>query len=173
MEIPVAKGYSIWLMFRKDDEIQLQIIINKLSSEFNSFLFKPHLTLLSGFESNNNLLKKFSDFVNGLSSFQINIKDIKYSAEFYKSVFLEVEKSDLLISLYLKASKLFRSNSNQSSFYPHISLLYSSGSEEMKMRAVQKFQEFKSGRIFVDKIALVNTEGTPDDWKAIITADIY
>lgn len=172
MKIPVAKGFSIWLMFSKDYEIELQLIIDSLSKEFKSFTFKPHLTLIPGFEDKDNLLKKFADFVEGLSLFELMIKDVKYSNEFYKSLFFEVEKSEILINLFSKACKTFNFNTTQFDFSPHISLLYTNSPLESKKTTALKFQNLIPKKILVDKISLVRTVGLPEDWKELITADI-
>lgn len=169
MNIPEAKGYSIWLMFQKDDEILFQSIIDELCKEFNSPLFKPHLTLLAGIEEEEeNLFNKFSKIVENLNSFYIKVVDVKYSIEFYKSFFLEIEKDKFLEDLFRKAINIFDLKINSSDFHPHISLLYSNESIEIKALLLERFAGLVDKKIFVNKISLVKTEGIPSNWEELI-----
>jgi len=72
-KIPEAKGFSIWLMFVKEDELKLQKLIDHLCNEFNSPSFKPHLTLLSKIKNRDNLIDRFSQLVENLEPFDLNI----------------------------------------------------------------------------------------------------
>lgn len=168
MKIPPAKGYSIWLMFKNEDEIKLQNIINELSEEFSSPLFKPHVTLLSGIETEEDLREKFSKVIENLNSFDIKIKDIKCSEEFYKSLFLEVEIDEYLNSLYLKAVDTFNFELQPLKFQPHISLLYSDNYNSKKNMAAKRIENLKNVKLTVNKIALVRTNGCPSEWRELI-----
>lgn len=172
MKIPEAKGYSIWLMFDKESELRIKNVIEYLSKEYNTPNFEPHLTLLSKIETSNYLFEKFSQLVDGLNSFEISVQKLNYSDEFYKSVFLEIEKSDILIYLFLKAKKLFKTEVDFTKFNPHISIIYSDSSQEIKKSIIQKFVELNSLKVRVNKVVLVNTEGTPEKWQELITVQI-
>lgn len=169
MNIPEAKGYSIWLMFENSDEIKLQTVIDKLSVDYNSYSFKPHLTLFKGIKRSEDLLDKFSAFVEGITKFEVNVKEIKLSEEFYKSVFLEIEKSDLLVNLFLKAKNLFDGEINPEDFSPHISLFYSHYSTDIKKRIVSDLYNLSFKVLYVNKISLCKTEGIPQDWEEIVS----
>lgn len=172
MNIPKARGYSIWLMFEKSDELELQLIIDQLSSEFNSISFKPHLTLLPGIEHKENLMEKFSTLLSEINKFDLVVKDINLSEEFYKSVFLEVEKSEPLVELFSKANELFKAKKELSEFIPHISLLYSDLPADIKKAIADGYRNFKSRKFSVDKVSLVLTEGIPSEWEEIISVQL-
>lgn len=172
MIIPEAKGYSIWLMFDKESELRIKNVIEYLSKEYNTPNFEPHLTLLSKIETSNYLFEKFSQLVDGLNSFEVSIQKLNYSDEFYKSVFLEVEKCNSLNDLLLKAKRLFNTEVDFTNFKPHISLIYSYSSIEIKKSIIQKFVELSSLKVKVNKVGLVNTEGTPEKWQELITVQI-
>jgi len=78
MEIPRAKGYSIWLMFEKNLEEYFQSLINQFSSELNSPNFLPHITLIAGLDGNEDeLIKRFDNFFQ-LHSFEVKCNGIAY-----------------------------------------------------------------------------------------------
>lgn len=167
--IPEAKGFSIWLMFVKEDELKLQKLIDHLCNEFNSPFFKPHLTLLSKIENRDNLIDRFSQLVENLEPFDLNITGIKYSDEFYKSLYLEIEKNETLNKLFLKAVSLYIGIVNLIDFKPHISLLYTDENYEKKKLVIQKVQELNLIKVKVNRISLIKTEGTPEDWSELIS----
>ncbi len=63
-------------------------------------------------------------------------------------------------------------NSKPSEFDPHISLFYSNIPVEVKKSIAERFEKLKSREITVDKISLISTDGTPSEWKEIITAQL-
>jgi len=168
-KIPEAKGFSIWLMFVKEDELKFQKLIDHLCNEFNSPSFKPHLTLLSKIENRDNLIDRFSQLVENLEPFDLNITGIKYSNEFYKSLYLEIEKNEILKNLFLKAVLLYDGVLNLHGFNPHISLLYTDENDEKKKSIIQKVQELNLTKVKVNRISLIKTEGTPEDWSELIS----
>lgn len=170
MIIPAAKDYSIWLMFKKDEELTLQLIIEKLSKDFNSPSFKPHITLIHGFKDEEEILiKKFSSFSENLSEFRVKVRGINYSDDFYKSLYLEIKKSELLDNLYKKAANFFELSSQESEFLPHISLLYSHIPLQKKQELVKELSKISFESFRVDKISLVKTSGIPFEWEEKLT----
>ncbi|MFN4111898.1 MAG: 2'-5' RNA ligase family protein [Ignavibacteria bacterium] len=168
-KIPEAKGFSIWLMFVKEDELKLQKLIDHLCNEFNSPFFRPHLTLLSKIENRDNLIDRFSQLVENLEPFDLNIIGIKYSNEFYKSLYLEIERNKTLEDLFLKAVYLYDGVFNLLDFKPHISLLYTNEYDENKKSIIQEVQELNLTKVKVNKISLIKTQGTPNDWAELIS----
>jgi len=107
MNIPSAKDYSIWLMFKKDEELTLQLIIEKLIKDFNSPSFKPHITLIHGFKDEEEILiKKFSSLSENLFEFNVKVCGINYSDDFYKSLYLEIKNLNCWI-ICIKRQQIF------------------------------------------------------------------
>lgn len=165
MEIPQAKGYSIWLLFDEKIEKYLQTIINLLSTQFGSPKFTPHITLLSGLEGNEaELLKKFYE-LSQIKSFNVEIKKVSYSDEFYRSLFIEIKKNEELKTIFEFATKAFDINSDFNSFLPHISLLYSFEQEEIKQELINKYLQDLPEEMKVSRIGFFRTKGRPQNWR--------
>jgi len=167
MEIPAAKGFSIWLMFEKNDEEFFQRIINQFSTELNSPIFIPHITLFAGLEGDElELLEKF-DCLSQFNSFNVKCKKVFYSNEFYRSVFVEVEKDETLKNFFDSTSTTFNVNSDFEKFFPHISLLYSFEKEEVKTKLINKYLQNYPEKIRVERVGLCKTRGRPYEWELI------
>ncbi len=169
MNIPSAKDYSIWLMFERNIELQLQLIIDTLSMKFNSTVFLPHLTLVSGIKKDENLLSNtIHEIFKGLEPFEINITELEFSDDFYKSVYFEVQSDEFLQKLFTDAIKLLEIEPEKP-FQPHISLVYSYDSKTNEAIITKEIKKFLLKKILVDKLALVKTQGIPSEWQTILT----
>lgn len=167
MEIPEAKGYSIWLLFEKNIEDYFQSIIIQLSSQFNSPEFHPHITLIAGLEGDEiELMKKFEHF-SQLKSFNVVTRKVSCSDEFYRSLFIEVEKSFELKNIFEFATKVFNIKIDFENFNPHISLLYSFEKSEVKLKVIEKFLQNMPEEIKILKFGLCRTKGKPEDWELL------
>ncbi|MGB9665563.1 MAG: hypothetical protein ACPL25_11700 [Ignavibacteria bacterium] len=167
MEIPEAKGYSIWLLFEKNIEDFFQSIIYQLSSQFNSPEFIPHITLISRLEGNESeLLKKFEQFSH-LKSFKVETKKVSYSYEFYRSLFIEIDKSTELKNIFEFATKVFNIKIDFENFHPHISLLYSFEKSEVKLKVIEKSLQDIPKEIKISKMGFFKTKGRPEDWELL------
>jgi hypothetical protein len=167
MEIPRAKGYSIWLMFEKNLEEYFQSLINQFSSELSSPNFLPHITLIAGLDGNEDeLIKRFDNFFH-LHSFEVKCNGIAYSDEFYRSLYIKVEKDETLKNLFEFASRIFDVNLDFEKFLPHISLLYSFAKEDLKKRLIAEHLQKYPEKILITRIAFWKTKGLPADWKML------
>lgn len=165
MEIPEAKGYSIWLLFEKDVEKLLQSLINQFGYVTNSPTFIPHLTLISGLTGNEeDLFEQFEIFSSKVNSFFVRIKKIDFSDNFYRSLFIEIEKNDELRKIYNFASDIFNVKNDYDKFTPHISLLYSFEKAETKKNLIDKYLENLPVTLLINRIGFYRTEGKPSEW---------
>ncbi|MCX8056562.1 MAG: hypothetical protein N3F03_02995 [Ignavibacteria bacterium] len=169
---PSAKGNSIWLMFDKHSEALLQKLIEDLSKQFNTPSFKPHLTLLPAIEFDENLVDRFSKFTQEIFPIELEVLGINTSNEFYKSIFLEIKKTNQLENIYQRSLEIFKDGKTNSKFEPHISLFYSYHSIEVINKIINDLQTYQFNKILVNKISLVSTEGTPEFWKEIISINL-
>jgi 2'-5' RNA ligase len=165
MEIPQAKGYSIWLLFNQKNEKEFQAIIDQLSTQFNSPKFIPHITLLSGLDGSETELIIKLEQLSQLKSFRVKSEKVSYVDEFYRSLFIEIKKSEELKTIFELATKVFNIKSDFNNFLPHISLLYSFEKSEIKKRLIKEYLLNLSEEIKVSRIGLCLTKGKPEDWR--------
>lgn len=173
-EIPKAKGYSIWLLFESEVEETLTSLMQRLKEIFfqvtNSFQllpsFLPHLTLLSSIEFK--IENSFNTFINAFEnekSITLNSKGLKFSNEFFRSIYIEIENTTELIGMREKLIKTFLLKDEQKKFIHHISLQYSylEKTHELKRLILREIRI--PSKIRANRISLVRTEGTVDEWE--------
>lgn len=173
MIIPDAKGYSIWLLFEFDHEREFQKLIDELSSKFHTPSFKPHITLVPGIEKDEAfLVEKLSEVIHYLNEFYVKCIDICYNNEFYRSLFVELEKSEDLINAFELVKKSFDLKIDVQNFTPHISLIYSHLDDITKIEICNQLKPKILENILINRLALYKTIGKPSEWKLIKSYDI-
>lgn len=162
--------YSLWLQPSGDIAYRLQERINKMSKQYGTPSFAPHITLLGGLKSSETELVSLTDtLVSSLSPFDVTLTKAGYSDEFYQSLFLHVEKNSMLEEVRNRVCKLFDVR-DPDGYRPHLSLLYGDLSQEEKERILNITGREFYIRFPVKSIVLMQTEGPPQQWEKIDTA---
>ena len=145
---------SVWLVPEKEDENYLQELINTLGKENNSPIFIPHLTLFGDIKIEFEELKNAIDNVfENIKPFKIKKTCVFQSELFFKTVFVEFKKSNLLTNLFENLEKETGEKKDVSTFKPHISLMYKLMPEVEKLKIIKKHNikdEFVIDRVFIN-----------------------
>lgn len=167
---------SVWLIPTKEDKKYLRETINKLGKEYNSPVFIPHLTLFGDINIELKDLKKAIDKVfENIKPLKINKTSVSQSELFFKTVFIEFEKSKLLINLFENLIKETGEKKDVSIFKPHISLLYKLMPENEKLKIIENLNvknEFTIDRVVInapkeEEIDFNNVSG----WQSLYTKE--
>jgi len=138
--------YSIWLLPSKNDHKLIYNKIEELSKVYHSELFQPHCTLISSVYD----IELAKDIIHELDINPFRVKPIKLnqSSNIWKTVFIELEKNELLNQLYQLFQNKLPPNED---FVPHISLIY---------KTMQQFYKFSG-------IAIIDTSKAVEHWKTV------
>lgn len=147
-------------MLSKNDQKLIYNKIEELSKVYNSELFQPHCTLISPVYD----IELAKDIIHEIDINPFRVKPIKLnqSSNIWKTVFIELEKNELLNQLY----QLFQNKQPPNEdFVPHISLIYKTMKEKERMGIVdslriQQFYEFSG-------IAIIDTSKAVEHWKTV------
>lgn len=163
--------YSLWLRPFGDIAFRIQQRINKLSDQYDTPSFEPHVTLLSGLRYGETELIQLTETLAGaLSPFELLLTKAGYRDKFYQSLFVHIKKSDELMNAYNTALQLFGREADEE-FIPHLSLMYGDLSQKEKERILSVMGREFHIRFEVHSLLLVKTEGKPDEWKKIHLAE--
>lgn len=159
-----AKGYSIWLIPSEKVYDKLSNLIRLLSQQFNSPIFEPHITLISGIEETIETVKlKTKQLSNNCGAFTIEFSHFGFSDEYFKSLYLKVKYSKELFTTYDEANKIF-DRLNPLPFQPHLSLFYGSLSQNEKDKIIFENQNLLGISFEVNHLNLYSTKGFSSDW---------
>lgn len=167
---------SVWLVPQEEDEKYLKEIIDNLALENNSPKFIPHLTVFGDIRIDPiDLEKAIEKVFANVKKFSIKKTNISQSEAFFKTVFVEFEKSELLINIFRNLSKE-TIEKNEDEFMPHISLIYKTMSEQEKNKIIESLKikdKFIIDRVFIN----APKEGTEDffdveGWRTLFTKQL-
>src|SRR5699024_10821039 len=154
--------YSLWLQPSGDIAYRLQERINKMSRQYGTPSFAPHVTLLGSLKaSETELISLAGTLVSSLDPVELTLTKAGYHDQFYQSLFLHVKKNKMLGFLRRRACRLFDLNDSDR-YTPHLSLLYGDLSQNQKERILNVMGREFYIKFPVSSIVLMQTEGTPD-----------
>lgn len=162
--------YSLWLEPNQDIAYRLQARINKMSQKYGTPVFAPHVTLLGGLKASRTELVSLTNIlVSSLYPFEVTLTKAGYKNQFYQALFLKVKETKILNEVRERACRLFNRR-DADEYHPHLSLLYGDISQNEKERILNITGREFYIRFPVKSIVLMQTEGTPEQWKKIDTA---
>lgn len=166
-----AQKHALWLRPFGDSAYELKERIERLSEKYDTPLFEPHITLLSGLRRGPTELIQLTDtLAASLSPFTVELGEPGYRDHYYQSLFLRIKKSDQLMDVQQTAEKLFGCTTDES-YFPHLSLMYGDVAPKYKRMIVDTMGSFANDRFSVHSLLLIRTEGGVDDWKKLHTAE--
>ena len=167
----MASHCSIWLKPADDDQAYLQNMIRDLSSEHKAPVFSSHCTLYSPADLAKSELEEILEHVaEGILPLTVTVDKLNFTSNIWKTVFIELEKSQKLAWLQQKLVRRIPSP-KQYDFAPHISLIYSAMPTEKKKGIIEKLPLRNSYKM--DKISAVETGLDVMNWKNIAEVKLH
>jgi 2'-5' RNA ligase len=160
-------GYSLWLMPSGKVRDFLFDKIKKISREYFTPIFEPHVTLLGEIIlSEQEVMAKSTAMASGIHPFSIRFGSIDGHTDYFRSLFARVEESPEILHANQAARGIF--NRQKDPLYmPHISLLYGMISQDFKEDIIDQIGKSFNLSFDVTSIHIVATIGEVSDWKKI------
>jgi 2'-5' RNA ligase len=115
---------SLWLIPDEAWRHFLARIIVRLSQQYETPRFEPHLTLLGQIAmEHGDAANRTARLASRLRTFQVVLNGLSYRGEFFRALFLEAERTPPLMEAYRTACVIF-DRKPEETFLPHISVLY-------------------------------------------------
>lgn len=161
--------YSLWLEPSGQIAYKLQERIKSLSEKYGTPLFSPHVTLLGGVSATETKMIPIANtLVSSVEPFELELTKAGYLDTFYQALFIHVKETNQLTSLRRNACRLFDIENEE--YMPHLSLLYGNLSQKQKEKILNNIGREFYIRFPVEKIVLMQTDGTPDKWRKVHAA---
>lgn len=128
--------YSIWILPPEPVFDRLAQLITQISQRYSTPSFEPHVTLIGNLSlPEEEMLAATQRLANFLNPFTLQLTTAGFLNEYFRSLFITVEKTEELLGAHQKARTLFRSP-QESKFFPHLSLMYGDFSHEIKEKII-------------------------------------
>lgn len=158
---------TLWLMPDKETYLKIGQLIADLSSVHHTPSFEPHVTLLSGITDDvETALKKTAKLAANNVPLKASLTGVEYLEQFYRCLFFSTDDIDGIFRLREEAEALFE-HATVNPFIPHISFLYGSLPIFKKEGIIKELGERFMGGFSLQKLRLVHTELTPENWETL------
>jgi 2'-5' RNA ligase len=162
---PAISGYSVWLTFGRAEK-ELSKLINRLSHQLNTPVFRPHITLAGQLSTGSrSLLEKASWLASVTDHFKVGCSRFGSEASFFKTLFLEVNLCTPLRDLRNLTEKHLHLASPE--FLPHISLVYGDLDNNTRSQIMTELNTNLPLTADVTALTIVKTEGPVANWHTV------
>lgn len=157
-------NYAIWLRPSQSELDKLIKLISNLSHQYRTSPFPPHITLLSGFNSNLKTINAECEKISqAQTSLKINLRSIEYTEKYYMNLFILAEKEKQLLKLHNTLKVKLKPKLDEE-YIPHISLLYGKLDEakqqELQLQLADRFPK----TVHCERIDVYNCTGKESQW---------
>ncbi len=161
------RRFSLWIKPENSYYDLFSSLIGEISQKVSSFTFEPHITILSNVKGEEeDFFTKCREIANNNHCFTLNLNEIGYSDDFFRSLYLNVEKNDSIINLFnFSAKKMgYKETAN---YFPHLSLFYGTLQKNKKIKMIESMKINKKTELHISKLFLYDTTQIPSKWKFI------
>jgi 2'-5' RNA ligase len=156
--------YALWIKPSGEVFETLSQTIRKLATELNTVVFEPHVTLLANLDGSEQELAERGEELSGqIKPFKISLTEPAYQDEYFKCVFLQVEKTQSVMNANACAGRIFKRP--QEIYEPHVSLVYGQLPEERKKLIIRGLPENLKTHFEAKAIYVIKADSShPRDW---------
>jgi len=165
-----SHSYALWLEPSGDVAFKLQERIRKLSKQYDTPPFSPHVTLLGGIKATETELVPLANtLAASVEPFDLELTKAGCHNTYYQALFVHVKENSELKELRKNACRLFDCPADEK-FMPHLSLLYGNLPREQKERILNMVGRDFYIQFPVKNIVLMQIDGEPANWKKVHAA---
>ncbi|HYW34339.1 MAG TPA: 2'-5' RNA ligase family protein [Balneolaceae bacterium] len=163
--------HALWIRPFGETAFELKQRIRRLSKQYGTPMFEPHITLVSGLYQGETELIQLTDTLAGsLSPFQVELKGLGYRDHYYQCLYFKVKNTNSFLNVQKVAGKFFGYESDEG-YFPHLSLMYGNIPEREKRRLISTMDKSEYIRFPIHSLLLIKTEGDVNDWEKIHSAE--
>jgi 2'-5' RNA ligase len=164
------KTYFLWLEPTGKTHELLATTIAHLSQEHGGPLFDPHVTLLGDIAGQEGkLILTTEKLALALSPFNLTLTVPAFQDQYFRCVFMRVEKTSTLLEAHSLARKVFHKE-GAPPYMPHLSLLYGSYPRSLKEQIIGTVPTSLSVQFTASAVTLFRVEGNNlKGWRKVQT----
>jgi len=168
---PIGKGYALWLMPGEPIFSHLAREISRLSRQFSTPRFEPHMTLLSRITlPEKKVLGRSAELAGCLRPFRVELADIVDLDEFFRCLFVTVRADKPILRARRAACRVFARQ--WAPYMPHVSLVYGKLPADTRKKIARGLRLLPGQAFEVRRMALYRVSGPVRQWKCIETFDL-
>ncbi len=163
----MEKSYSLWLVPVGQVYDKFVDLISRLSKEYSTPNFEPHITLLGEeIGEEKEIIDKTSRLAALIKPYEAKLTNIDYLDEYFRCLFVRIKETSGVMGANLKAREIFNRKTDPV-YMPHLSLMYGHFSPETKEKIIKEIGREFNKSFEVGSIHLFCTEGEVKAWHRV------
>ena len=168
----VGDGYSLWYLSDEETPLhqRLQTLIRDIATDHHSFVFPPHITLLSDIKQEVASLQTKAEILTSRHpAFSVRLGAIDTNYRYFQMLFSRVTPSPQLLRWHDAAEELY--DVRQSPYFPHLSFAYGNFPDRVIDQLKGRLSPLVTPELVfpVTQIQIWKTIGTVPEWEKIAT----
>lgn len=165
--VPSVGEFSLWLIPPEPFFSRYRDLIHRLSREYGTRTFPPHLTLLGSHRGEEaGMIEQARALARMLAPVPVRLREIGARNEFFRCVIVYADKSPELMEANRQARELFHAEAG-SEYLPHLSLVYGDLAGAQKASLIRKIERPMEDRFMVRTLRLIATGGGSEGWRLV------
>jgi 2'-5' RNA ligase len=162
-----TSGYHIFIEPEKQIKKEIKDIIINIANKYSGPVFNPHITLIARVENftEKEIIEKTKKLAKNIEPFNISLNNIEKGNEYFRSVYINAERTDEIMNSYKKAIDLFGLK-YEKEYKPHLSLFYGDVSDKERDKIISNI-DYNRTSFKVNKLHIYHTPGKVDTWKKV------
>jgi 2'-5' RNA ligase len=161
-----GKSYALWLVPEGEVYRRLARTIRRLSREFSTPVFAPHITLASGIVApEREVTTKAAQLAKSLRPLRLRLIHLDSRQEYFRCLFAKVARTQPLVRAHRRAKEIFGLRGH--AFLPHASLVYGNISDGKKRERVASLGRRFDLECEVRRLCIVAIHGAPSQWRQV------
>ena len=157
--------YAIWYLFEKNDEEEIKKNIIKISKQYKTPVFLPHITAYGLIKTDLEIIERsVLESIKNIKPFTVKKKSISISNNFWKTLFIKFENNSNMLQINKKLTENFLKFSKYT-FEPHASLIYKNMNFEEKQNIIEHLELKDNFKI--NSIGILKFSESISKWKII------
>ena len=162
-----GEGYAIFLIPSSEVYSKLSGIISSLGKKYSTPIFEPHVTVLATIQGKEKeIIEKTSRFAGLLKPCTVRLTTVDYFDEYWRCLFIRVEKTKPVIHSMEKASGIFGFRFYPE-FLPHLSLMYGNFPKGTKEKIISEIGRAFNLAFEARSLHLVDCSGEPEEFRRV------
>lgn len=152
---------------------RLRAVILKLSREYSTPAFKPHVTLLGRIVGpRREVLAKSAQLARSMRPLWVQLGALDALDEYYRCLFVRAAKTGPLKKAYRAAQRIF-SLEQRPAYMPHLSLMYGDLPSRLKAQMIRRLGRRFNLEFEVRSLHLYLTAGQSRAWRQVKAFDLF
>lgn len=162
-----ADVFSIWILPEGEVYDTLHSAIRQLSKPYGTPEFEPHITIIGTLTGRRRqITEKTARLAAMMEPFDVTLKDVDRLNEYFRCLFIRVEKTAAIMDANMKARSIF-DQSRSADYMPHLSLMYGDIDTTVKKAIIKTIGNDLQCSFPAADIHLYSTTGAPENWHRV------